>query len=102
MDKIEKIRQEIKRLREDILSKVHHLPIHRIELLDDLLSFIDALLEEPDKSLEEAAKDYAIHQLDKHFWQDVECFGAGDINAFIAGAEWQKQQMMKAPVAQTD
>ena len=48
MDKIEKIRTELKRRREDILSKVEHRPIHRIELLDDLLSFLDTLSKEPD------------------------------------------------------
>lgn len=48
MDKIARIRAELKRRREDILSKVEHRPIHRIELLDDLLSFLDTLSEEPD------------------------------------------------------
>ena len=48
MDKIEKIRTELKRRREDMRSKVEHRPIHRIELLDDLLSFLDTLSKEPD------------------------------------------------------
>ena len=52
MDKIARIRAELKRRREDILSKVEHRPIHRIELLDDLLSFLDTLSKEPDKGLD--------------------------------------------------
>ena len=48
MDKIARIRAELKRRRENILSKVHHLPIHRIELLDELLSFLDTLEAEED------------------------------------------------------
>lgn len=43
----ETIRKEIQRLEQNILSKVHHYPIHRIELLNDLLAFLDSLPEQP-------------------------------------------------------
>ena len=68
MDKIEKIRQEIKR-RYDYENKMYHKkkPDGRpndgwaeslaiMGVLEELLTFLDILLEEPDKSLEESGE----------------------------------------------
>lgn len=93
-------------------------------VLEDLLSFLDALEEEPDKSLEEAAMRYAIpaymkdvddnylHEYprdpiaEKAFiagaqWQEKrneETIKTAEDHAFLAGADWQKEQMLKDAV----
>ena len=57
--------------------------------LDKVLSFLDTLSEEPDKSLEEVAYKYSFDSRSSIYGQvDV-------IDAFKAGAEWQKEQMLK-------
>lgn len=56
MDKIEKIRQEIER-RKGYISVTH--------FADELLSFLDTLSEEPDKSLEEEIEA---------MWGEYECY----------------------------
>lgn len=100
MDKIEKIRSEIERLakRADRLTDKDHAS-HNAEmerygedywngygdLAYALLSFLDTLSEESDKSLEEAAKEYA---------EGPECTWVGTTaleEAFKDGAKWQKQ-----------
>ena len=90
MDKIEKIRQEIERLIEMNKTKngfpAGTICAVRIEAYEHLLSFIDTLSEEPDKSQEEAAKEYA---------EGPECTWVGTTAlevAFKAGAKWQKEQ----------
>ena len=95
MDKIEKIRQEIERLIEMNKTKngfpAGTICAVRIEAYEHLLSFIDTLSEEPDKSLEEAAEEYSKRVSDGHNFRDLTC-------GFKAGAEWQKQQMLKDAV----
>ena len=96
MSNIDKIRQEIERRKENIVSKVHHYPIHRIELLDDLLTFIDSLPEEkPSEDLEEAADDHIRKVADAagHPGWDWETQDIAE--AFIAGAEWIAEQLKK-------
>lgn len=110
MDKIDKIRQEIKR-RYDYENEMYHKkkPDGRpndgwaeslaiMGVLEELLTFLDTLSEEPDKSLGEAAeKKYPV------YWKDYPKDGIArselsyDTNkqcreAFIAGAEWQYQK----------
>lgn len=66
MDKIEKIRAEIER-RMKIYKESNYGISLRYQELEELLSFLDTLSEEPDKSLEEAAKgsfvvgNYVVH-----------------------------------------
>ena len=98
MDKIDKIRQEIKR-RHDYENEMYHKkkPDGRsndgwaeslaiMGVLEELLTFLDTLSEEPDKSLEEAAEKYS----DKYCsdW----AYRLEYEDAFIAGAEWQYQK----------
>lgn len=81
MDKIEKIRQEIER-RRGYISVTH--------FVEELLSLLDTLSEKSDKSLDEAAYEYAV---DSTGFIDTTAY-----NVFIDGAEWQKAQMMKEAV----
>ena len=64
----------------------------------DTLALIDELQqeqqEEPDKSLEEAAKQFVGYDMDMDNLRDYEV----GIQAFIAGAKWQRQQMLKDAV----
>ena len=68
-----------------------HYFVGKGEVCEELLSFLDTLSEEPDKSLEEAAEEYI-----KEGRYLPEAFFVRP--AFIAGAEWQKEQMMKEAV----
>jgi hypothetical protein len=62
-----------------------------------LLIFIDSLPEEPiSEGLEEAADRYAF--MDSQAYKGVHSTYCDDKIAFIAGAKWQKQQMMKHAV----
>ena len=90
MDKIEKIRQEIER-RIALYSGWSNETVHPARIDEDrqLLSFIDTLEEEPDKSLEEAAERFANTQ-NKNFLNPEIVK-----NIFIAGAEWKEEQLMK-------
>lgn len=101
MDKIDKIRQEIKR-RHDYENEMYHKkkPDGRpndgwaeslaiMGVLEELLTFLDTLSEEPDKSLEEAAEEYI-----KKGRYLPEAFVVRP--AFIAGAEWAMEQGVKA------
>ena len=54
---------------------------------DRLLSFIDSLPKEL-SDLEEAAKEYALLFADGSKWMDD-----GKYRGFIAGANWQKEQL---------
>lgn len=64
-------------------------------VLEDLLSFLDTLEEEPDKSLEEAAMRYAIpaymKDVDDNYLHEYPRDPIAE-KAFIAGAEWMAQQ----------
>lgn len=126
MDKIEKIRQEIKRLRKEIKDDKDPLAPNQkagyLFALADMESFLNSLSEEsgvdvtnfckpidpgiaqcvadhwwemldgkePDKSLEEAAEEY--NESMSWAW---EAPNHPHKSAFIAGAKWQKNQMMK-------
>lgn len=65
-----------------------------IEVYEGLIKFIDSLPEEHNEDLEEAAKRYATEgdEINGLYIIDEE------VDAFKAGAEWQKQQMMKDAV----
>lgn len=100
MSNIEKIRQEIERRKKEFMYDSLSSTIGRYYEDRDLLAFIDSLPEEkPSEDLEEAAEEYADNNSRR--WQDD-----GDIyydyskieQAFIAGTEWQKEQMMKDAV----
>lgn len=70
----------------------------KLELID-ILAWLDSLSEEPNKSLEEAAEKYATEwrqNPDGSAWKPY--FEKSAIKAFKAGAEWQKNQMMKEAV----
>jgi hypothetical protein len=105
MDKIARIRTEIER-RKSLLTQHSKLTYDLIletfiKEYDDLLSFLDTLSEEPDKSLEEAAEEkYPVYW--KSYPKDgiVRSESSYDTNkqcrdAFIAGAEWQEKQDLK-------
>ena len=99
MSNIEKIRAEIERRKVDYLNRSYTFVPFAME---QLLEFIDSLPEEePSKDLEEAAeqrarKIYPYEGGTKGLICEtsIPIFKAG----FIAGAEWQKQQMMKEAV----
>lgn len=115
MSNIDKIRQEIERRRDFFYERYIQKGIGCIEETRydecvEILSFIDSLPdctvktsgqgrvkdnvydslteEKPSKDLEEAAEEYATTHLRNNEFQTSD-------NAFIAGAEWQKEQMMK-------
>lgn len=88
MDKIVRLRQEIERQKE-INKKLldGQLKDGCLYALNQVLSFLKTLEEEPDKSLEEAAYKYSFDSRPCIYGQvDV-------IDAFIAGAEWQASRM---------
>lgn len=98
MDKIEKIRQEITRLYDG------EAPKHAQQCdFDDgyftgigvISKFLDTLSEEPSENLEEAAESHTFFAANQP-GQEWETHDVTD--AFIAGAEWQKSQMMKEAV----
>lgn len=102
MNNIEKIKAEIERLKTTNPSEYNYNNAEGyIWAMDDILAFINSLPDEKHSDdLEEAAEEYA----DKHgfrvpydgsnnYYDDV------DVNAskegFIAGAEWQREQLLK-------
>ena len=103
MSNIEKIRQEIKRWH-DYENEMYHKkkPDGRTNdgwaeslaimgVLEELLTFLDTLSEEPDKSLEEAAEDWVFENC-------FDCDVVGEhraYDAFIAGAEWMEKEINK-------
>ncbi len=100
MDKIEKIRQKIKELRELLEDHNYYLDNSEQALgyglaLDDIGQFLDTLSEEPNKSLEEAAEEYGKAQYGrKASLLPDRCRGcyAPIVYAFKAGAEWAFMQ----------
>lgn len=92
MNKIEKIRAEIERqIEEEKNNLTEETELYygaRQQVRSKLLSFLDTLSEEPDKSLEEAAceqaKSFGYMSQDVEFKENVE--------SFIAGINWQKEQ----------
>lgn len=96
MDKIEKIRRKVKELQDEFISiQPKDCSLELIKsyagyaYLDKVLSFLNSSSEEPDKNLEEAANEFAN--------QDCVTFISRK-KGFIAGAEWQKEQMLKDAV----
>lgn len=93
MTNIEKIRQEIERRKKEFMHDSLASTIGRYYEDRDILAFIDSLPEEkPSDDLEEAAEEYAsdgsIGFIDMTAYNiDMTAY-----NAFIAGAEWQKEQ----------
>lgn len=90
MNNIEKIRQEIERRKkicEGIFERESDTYYQgKAVAYGELLPFIDSLPgEKPSEDLEEAAEKYA----------DGEMMSGLAERAFIAGAEWMREQMMK-------
>lgn len=127
MDKIEKIQAKIDRMLDDICEAdgfVQKKDEPRYDALAEVLDFIDTMEEKSDKSLEEAARLYAIPHYMKDIdvnhieeypydtgleaafiagaeWQekrDEETIKTAEDHAFLAGADWQKEQMLKYAV----
>jgi hypothetical protein len=101
MSNIEKIRQEIERLKKCSKSSKKEWIDEgynqnafaedcRIKSFDKLLAFIDSLPEEdPSEDLEEAAQEYAIPFNNTTYGCEYSYKG------FIAGAKWQAKQLLK-------
>ena len=106
MDKIEKIRKEIERLKGQLIRGACAAQIEmetncKDEAYNEVLAFIDTLSEEPDKSLEEAADSAAIKAFPENKSYSTVVDRVVDYSAidrknyrdgFIAGAELQKEQ----------
>lgn len=108
MDKIEKVRQKIDRMLDDICDAdgfVQKKDEPRYDALAEVLDFLDALEEEPDKSLEEAAMRYAIpaymKDVDDNYLHEYPRDPIAE-KAFIAGAKWYKEQFEKNRLAYCD
>ena len=87
MTAIEKIRTKIERLKWEI--DISPIPVSMVDLklqLEDLLSFLDTIEEEPNEDLEKAAESYEEERLSDYGYRG-EWSGA-----FIAGANWQKEK----------
>ena len=71
----------------------------RAAALEEILTFIDSLQQEPDKSLEEAAEKYRRVSCNAAMKPNIDGpipeYGGNVKTAFIAGAEWQTKQLMK-------
>lgn len=95
MSNVDKIRQEIERLKKILEESTYYLDNSQQALgysfaLDDFKEFIDSLPEEkPSEDLEDAAEKYS----DKYCsdW----AYRLEYEDAFIAGAEWQANQPLK-------
>ena len=108
MDKIEKIRQEIERLKKqekenekaELMSDSWILG--RQVMLEHFEHFLNTLSEKPCKSLDEAAEEYRRESFKKSVMPQIDGpvgeYGGDIKSAFIAGAEWQKGQMLKDAV----
>lgn len=94
MNKVELIKAEIERRYKDNKADGYTLVC---EELDDLLSFIDSLEEEPaSDDLEKAAEEYVEKIRDLGNSTACPQFNCHDAERlFIHGGKWQKQQMMK-------
>ena len=98
MSDIEKIRQEIERLKKILEESTYYLDNSQQALgysfaLDDFKEFIDSLPEEkPSEDLEEAAEEYAYRGIPDEIKQNVKPIADEIIKQFIAGAKWQYQK----------
>lgn len=94
-DKVQKIREEVARLRKSYQIMYQELDCESPELMSvcakrnlcqDILMFIDSMQEEPvSEDLEEAANEYKCQQA-------LEDYRPSLYKAFKAGAKWQKEQ----------
>jgi hypothetical protein len=101
--KVQQIKAEIERWKKELRLSTSCEAKYRREMLDDISEFIDLLQEEPvSGDLEEAADLY----YEEYCPYDGEAKVVNNIHdvyfpsqaigdAFIAGANWQKEQMMK-------
>ena len=96
-EKLEAIKAEIKRLNSLIIDRCYLSEYERgcndgkENTLDDLLRFIDSLPEEPiSEELEEAANNFLTG-----FYGVGEPHNPTDIGIFEAGAQWDRQLLMK-------
>ena len=94
MNKVEKIKAEIKRLKNELIQEAEkgyksEFDEGRISAFEDIIIYIDSLEEDPvSNDLEEAARKAATW----HSRVEGEKFFPNDYQKFIAGAQWQKQQ----------
>ena len=95
----EKILAEIERLKDECYYSTIVPKTYMTMAYDNILTFINSLSEEPvSEDLEEAAKHYLYSNI---LYDDVYVGNPTDkdcIKMFKAGAQWQKQQMMKDAV----
>lgn len=93
MNKVQEIKAEIKRRMKECSPVQSSEGKYRIEAYKELLGFIDDIQEEPvSEDMEEAAFDYA----------EACKYDGGEkllcVEHFKAGAQWQKERMMKDAV----
>ena len=91
----EKIIQEIER-RIHFLDGMVNTDFGRgsLDTLNKVLNFIHSIpAEEPSEDLKKAAEEYA--SMSQIAYKGIHCTYVDDQHAFIAGADWQKEQMMK-------
>ena len=95
----ERLKEEIKRQADS------YQDTYTDSMRDSLLSFIDSLQQEPDKNLEEAAEKYRRASCNAAMKPNIDGpmpeYGGNIKTAFIAGAEWMKEQMMNDAVEGT-
>ena len=98
MNKVEKIKAEIER-EINLCNKYSTLNLTestrignnaQLTVLKELLSFIDSLEEPISEDLKKAARDASVCHSSKG-----DIFFSDSYKKFIAGAQWQKEQMMK-------
>lgn len=90
MNKVEKIKAEIERLKNELIQEAEkgnklEFDEGRISAFEDMITFINSLEELVSNDLEEAAYQFGCC---------FENFGLASAS-FIKGAQWQKEQMMK-------
>ena len=83
----DQIRAEIERRKKENMYVDLPMSIGRYYEDRDLLAFLDTLPEQPVEGLEEAAHNFAIH------YDNGTCDGIAQ-DCFIAGAKWQREQMI--------
>ena len=100
-DKIQKIREEVERLKSQLLrgacsSQIAMETRCKEEAYNEVLAILDTMQEEPaNEDLEEAAKRYSDNE--NPICTCAECL----LKSFKDGAEWQKQQVKKEAVSAT-
>ena len=96
-DKVQKIREEIERLKKNWQLGRSSEAKYRVEMLEEISYLIDSMQEEPvSEDLEKVADQYS-ESVESDYSNDM--FDSHNIfEAVIYGAKWQKQQMMKDAV----